>query len=247
MPIACSALQRDAAPPATSPMNALSVISSFRLRRRPGPVSRSIASICAGELDVGELPARHVDADRRPAPRRRTAAATPPSAGTTRRASRRPIGRIIPVSSATAMNSTGPTSPRTGCRQRTSASNAGDAAALELDDRLVVRRRTPRSSIGVPQVGLDLQARDRAVAHRRIEELAARGAVDLGAMERDRRVAQDLLRPRRSRSVLTAMPTLADVKTWWPSTSNGFSSARAQPLGDARPRRSHRRCRRAAP
>ena len=29
------------------------------------------------------------------------------------------------------------------------------------------------------------------------------------------------------------MPTLADVNTCWPSTSNGFSQRGAQPLGDA--------------
>ena len=99
------------------------------------------------------------------------------------------------MSSATAMNSTGGTRPRVGMAPAHQRLERRDAAGRERDDRLVVRPSNSRSLDGAAQVGLDLQPRDRAVAHRRVEELAARVAARLGAVERDGGVAQDLFGP----------------------------------------------------
>ena len=76
---------------------------------------------------------------------------------------------------------------------------SGDAPGLERDDRLVVHDERVVLD-AVPQIGFEPQAGDRAVSHRRVEELAGRRRVALGAMESGRRIAQDLLRAVDSRS-----------------------------------------------
>ena len=83
---------------------------------------------------------------------------------------------------------------RSGWCQRASASKPLMVPRAERDDRLVedgdllvVDR--------VPQIGLELQARHRALAHGRVEELVGRRAAGLGAVQRDRRILQHLFRP----------------------------------------------------
>ena len=100
----------------------------------------------------------------------------------------RPISWIRPVASATPMNSAGLTNPRSGWRHRTSASNAVDAAGAEREDRLVVHLE--RALVDrLPEVGLELQARHRAVAHRRIEDFTGHSARPWRGGARQRRRA----------------------------------------------------------
>ena len=137
-------------------------------RLHPGLVEHRLD--LADQLEVAELPARDVDAHDARRLGDRSAAATPPSAGTIRARTSRPICRIMPVSSAIGMNSAGPTSPRVGWRQRTSASNPAIApvrATRSADS-------APRTPVldGVAQVGFHLQTRDRPLAHGRVEDFA---------------------------------------------------------------------------
>ena len=77
-------------------------------------------------------------------------------AGRPRSSTQRPISRIESDSSASRMKSSGPIRPRSGCSQRTSASTPDHPARRELDDRLVLERRTrgPRSRArGRPTAG----------------------------------------------------------------------------------------------
>ncbi len=106
---------------ATLPMNALSVISSFRFEAG-SPVSRRMASTSAARspstnwrLDT----LTHITADVPPSNRRSHRAIWTHAS----RRIVRPIGTIIPVSSATRMKCSGLSRPRAWWRQRTSASN----------------------------------------------------------------------------------------------------------------------------
>ena len=47
--------------------------------------------------------------------------------------------------------------------------------------------------MAIAQVGLHLKSRDRPLAHGRVEDLTAGGALDLGAIERDRGVSKHFL------------------------------------------------------
>ena len=75
-----------------------------------------------------------------------------------------PISTMAPFSSATAMNSAGASSPRSGCCQRARASMPDDAAARQAHDRLVVDAQLVLGQ-GPAQVVLDPQAVGGACAH----------------------------------------------------------------------------------
>ncbi len=102
----------------------------------------------------------------------------------------RPMGTIIPVSSATSMKSTGITRPRVGCAQRSRASSLTGRAARELelplehDAQLVLRDRLAQRALGEePGDGLRV--------HRLVEQLPPRAAATLGAVHRRVGVAQE--------------------------------------------------------
>ena len=91
------------------------------------------------------------------------------------------------------MNSVGPTSPRRGWVRRASASNpAMWPSAIETIGWLVDLERVVGDHLA--QVGFQLQVGFGASPHLRVEDLAA-GSAALGALQRDGRVAQDLVRP----------------------------------------------------
>ena len=108
------------------------------------------------------------------------------------RSTQRPIGTIRPISSASGMNSSGPTRPRSGWRQRSSASTPGDGAVVEADDRLVVQLELVGGDRAL-QVGAQLQAREHALVHRRLEQAVAALAVALGDVHRGVGVADELV------------------------------------------------------
>ena len=136
----------------------------------------------------------------------------------------RPSDTIKWLSSATSRNAAGSSRPRSGWRQRTSASNAMTSRVPRIDDRLVVQLEP----VGVersPQIGLDRQVRERLRAHGRAEHLgcarprclaaksavsasrSSSSAVPLGAADRDARTER---RPSaRGRRLGWARPTLA--------------------------------------
>ena len=79
-----------------------------------------------------------------------------------------PSGTIMPVSSASGMNSFGRSSPRVGWRQRTSASTPAIDAAPEVDDRLVEQRELAPPE-AARQLGAQRVAGDDRGMHRRLE------------------------------------------------------------------------------
>ena len=148
-------------------------------------------------LGVEKLPAGDVHADGVGRGRVRSVRCHSASCRQPSRSIAWPIGMIRPVSSASAMNSSGPTSPRCGCRQRASASNADDPSAADRHDRLVVHLEGAVHD-GLAQIVLELQTGHGALAHRRIEDLARRSGRGPRAVQRRRRVPQNLFGGRVS-------------------------------------------------
>ena len=131
-----------------------------------------LADDLVDEARVLELQRRQVDADR---PSRRGPGGVPLDhlAAAAVWSTNRPRARIVPVSSASGMNSAGVIGPRVGWFQRTSASTPTMRPSASVDDRLVVDVELAplrlRAQVGRQGVPLD----DRAV-HRRVEHLDAR-------------------------------------------------------------------------
>ena len=98
------------------------------------------------------------------------------------------------------MNWSGPMSPRSGCRQRTSASRPGDRAVVEADDRLVVQLELVGGDRAL-EVGAQLEALEHALVHRRLEQPVAALALALGDVHRGVRVADQLVGVRRRAAV----------------------------------------------
>ena len=100
----------------------------------------------------------------------------------------------------------------------------------QVDDRLVVEDELLALD-RAPQVGAELEARDRRLAHRRHEPLVRAAAARLGRVHRGVGVAQQVRRPCRRRPA-TAMPTLARSATSTPPTASGAPSDSGDALGD---------------
>ena len=114
------------------------------------------------------------------------------------RSTHRPIGMISPVSSASGMNWSGGIIPRSGWRQRSSASTPRDAAVVDPDDRLVVQLQL-LGRYRALEVGAKLEPGEHALVHLRLEHPVAALAVALGAVHRGVGVADQLLRAGRPR------------------------------------------------
>ena len=151
---------------------------------------------------------------------------------------------IRPVSSATGMNSTGETSPRSGCSQRTRASNPAIRPVVERDDRLVVRPGTRSRSIARRR---SVSSRSRSttlvcIAWSKTTWRALPSALARYIAVSASRSSLDGLVVAVRRSA--AMPMLAVAKTSWPPRQEREPSG---PRGSARPagaRRRRRGCRR---
>ena len=133
------------------------------------PVAREDRRDLRGEAGLDGLARRDVDAHRRapraPAPASRSARSWRQADVVTSR----PSGTMSPVSSASGMNSIGGTSPRSGWRQRTSASKPTIRLGRELDDRLVVELELLLLDRR-PELRLHLEAAPRPDPHRRVED-----------------------------------------------------------------------------
>ncbi len=119
-----------------------------------------------------------------------------------------PIGTIRPVSSAIGMNSSGEISPRSGWRQRSSASKPHDLAVGEPHDRLVVQLQLARVDRAL-QVRAQLEPSEHVRVHRGLEQavaaLAGR-AWPLYIAASASRIRSSAARPSPSSAIV--MPTL---------------------------------------
>ena len=103
----------------------------------------------------------------------------------------------MPVSSASGMNSAGPSRPRRGCCQWTWASTHRHVVELvQGDPRLVVEAKLSALD-RLPDRGLELDPRDRPLPRVLVEQLEARAAPLLGPVHRGIGLADDRLRRDR--------------------------------------------------
>ena len=119
------------------------------------------------------------------------------------------------------MNSSGAIRPRSGWRQRTSASAPQISPRRDVDQRLIVQLEfAPRQRVA--QVDLERAARPRLGVHLRLEEAIAVAAFGFGAIEREVGVLEQFGRRRRRR------PARARCRCWCRSRSDGRRSRRAR-------------------
>ena len=115
----------------------------------------------------------------------------------------RPTGTISPVSSSSGTNSIGATRAALGMLPAHERLHAGHVAPREVHDRLVAQRELARVERPL-QVGLQLQAGQRAGVHLGLEDLVVALAVLLGHVHRRVGVAQQFLGVRGRDHVLVA-------------------------------------------
>ena len=183
------------------------------------------------EVRLAELAGRQVDRHHQAraarAGRRATRVAWRQAVSSTHR----PSGTIRPVSSASGMNDSGGTRPRTGCCQRTSASKPTIRSVVEVDQRLVVDAQLAALD-RAPEVVLHVDPVHRLVGHRRLEQRrSAADGVGLGADHRDLGLAEHLVRRRPARPA-DGDPSDALMNQSRPPIGNGARSSCADPLGD---------------
>ena len=183
-------------------ISAPSVISRIsRSRLEAAPVEQRLDPV--GEVGVEQLARRDVHADRRRASRadaRRSSRALP---RTRSRSTCWPISSMRPASSANGMNDSGPSRPRSGCCQRTSASSAVMRPDSQLVDRLVVHDEL--AAFGrAAEVRLEVEPFDRGEVHLVREHAAAVLAAGLRRVHREVGVAQHLVGAGAGRSVRDA-------------------------------------------
>ena len=108
------------------------------------------------------------------------------------RSTQSPSSLIRPVSSATGMNSAGEIMPRSGWRQRNSASQPETSPAAEIDQRLVMDLE---AAVGqrLAQILLHGEARLGARVHGRLEEAVGAASVGLGAIHRKVGILDELV------------------------------------------------------
>ena len=153
-----------------------------------------------GEVAVGDLARGEVDRDVERALRRGAARATRGPGGRRVSCTQRPIGSIRPLSSAIGTKSPGSSRPRSGWSPAHQRLEAGDLAAAQGDQRLVVERQLVALE-RLAQLALDLEPAQRPGPHLGVEELAAGAAAFLGPVHRrvgvaDQQVGVDRLAGR---------------------------------------------------
>ena len=104
-----------------------------------------------------------------------------------------PSGTMSPISSATGMNSAGEIMPRSGCFQRSSASQPVIAVVLDADQRLVMQLEFAFRQ-GLAQRDFELAPRLHARVHGGLEEAVGAAAIRLGAVERHVGALEQLVR-----------------------------------------------------
>ena len=135
------------------------------------------------------------------------------------------------------MKRSGTTRPRVGCRQRTSASNAGDRVGPQVVDRLVDEHQLVALDRPL-QVHLEVQALDDRRVHLGLEDRVAALAARLGAVHRQVGVAKQRL---GAASVPVAIPMLAADEDLAPAELERRLERLEDPLRGAAPRRWARR------
>ncbi len=105
------------------------------------------------------------------------------------RSTHSPIGRIRPVSSATGMNSAGGTTPNSSLVQRSSASMPETPPRAHVELRLIMQSEFAALQRAA-QLRLQGKAMQRRVVHRGIEEREHAGALALGEIHGEVRIAQ---------------------------------------------------------
>ena len=168
----------------------LSVISRTRCAgSRPRLLER--VADRADQAGLVEFPRGQVDADRHAAGAWGSSRARRCICRQASRSTNRPMGTIRPVCSASGMKSSGGTSPRSGCCQRTSASTPASRPVAELHGRLVVDGEL--AALDRPgELGLQLELADDRGVHVGREDRGAALAGLLGRVHGDVGVPQQL-------------------------------------------------------
>ena len=173
-------------------MTMLSVISRISVGAAEPGLGQDVADL-VHDLGARELARGQVDRHVERRVHRELALQLAPRSAHASRSTQRPIGTISPVSSASGMNSSGCTIPRSGWIHRIRASTPVIRPDLELDHGLVVQDELLVLERAL-QVGLQLQAPQRGVVHRGLEDLVATLALLLRHVHRDVGVAHERLR-----------------------------------------------------